>query len=102
MLTWMIYALSISVIVGVAAFVAEMLARQRRSPSRGYWLLAIVASLAIPTAMTSVSVETPEIFRPILQQNVIALSQVTSPQLSPTKWVESRASVATEFRSHDS
>ena len=59
MLTWMIYAVSVSAVLSVAALIAEHSARQRRSPSRWFWLLAIVASLAIPAAMTSISIEIP-------------------------------------------
>jgi len=57
MLTWMIYAVSVSAVLSAAALIAEHSARQRRSSSRWFWLLAIVASLAIPAAMTSVSID---------------------------------------------
>ncbi len=94
MLTWMIYALSVSAVLSVAALIAEHSARQRRSPSRGFWLIAIVASLVIPAIMTSVSIEIPADLKPSVPRNVIALHEITSTHLSPAVWVENHRSIA--------
>ncbi|CAB3725519.1 hypothetical protein LMG22037_05128 [Paraburkholderia phenoliruptrix] len=98
MLTWMIYAASISAVLSAAAFIAEHSARQRRSSSRWFWLLAIVASLAIPTAMTSVSIEIPAELRPSVPQNVIALHEITSTRLSPAVWIENHDGKSSTFQ----
>ena len=98
MLTWMIYAVSVSAVLSVAALIAEHSARDRRSPSRGFWLLAIVASLAIPALMTSVSVEIPEDLKPSVPPNVIALHKITSTRLSPAVWVENHDSGSSTFQ----
>jgi bla regulator protein blaR1 len=98
MLTWMIYALSVSAVLSVAALIAEHSARQRRSPSRGFWLLAIVASLVIPAIMTSVSIEIPADLKPSVPRNVIALHEITSTNLSPAVWVENHDSGSSTFQ----
>jgi len=61
MLTWMIYAVSVSAVPSIAALIAEHSARQRRSPGRWFWLLTIVASLAIPAVTTLVSIATTQV-----------------------------------------
>ncbi|MFM0730504.1 M56 family metallopeptidase [Paraburkholderia sediminicola] len=98
MLTWMIYAVSVSAVLSVAALIAEHSARQRRSPSRWFWLLAIVASLAIPSVMTSVSIEIPGDLMPSVPRNVIALHEITSTHLSPAVWVENHDSGSSTFQ----
>lgn len=98
MLTWMIYALSVSAVLSVAALIAEHSARQRRSPSRGFWLIAIVASLVIPAIMTSVSIEIPADLKPSVPRNVIALHEITSTHLSPAVWVENHDSDSSTFQ----
>jgi bla regulator protein blaR1 len=98
MLTWMIYAVSVSAVLSAAALIAEHSARQRRSSSRWFWLLAIVASLAIPAAMTSVSIEIPVELRPSVPQNVIALHEITSTRLSPAVWIENHDGGSSTFQ----
>lgn len=98
MLTWMIYAVSVSAVLSAAALIAEHSARQRRSSSRWFWLLAIVASLAIPAAMTSVSIEIPVELRPSVPQNVIALHEITSTHLSPAIWIENHDGSSSAFQ----
>ncbi|MFM0373553.1 M56 family metallopeptidase [Paraburkholderia aspalathi] len=98
MLTWMIYAVSVSAVLSVAALITEHSARQRRSPSRWFWLLAIVASLAIPAVMTSVSIEIPLNLKPSVPRDVIALHEITSTHLSPAVWVENHDSGSSTFR----
>jgi bla regulator protein blaR1 len=103
MLTWMIYAVSVSAVLCVATLAAEQSARQRRAPSRWVWLLAIVASLVIPAVMTSVSIEIPTAVRPAVPRNVIALHEITSRHLSPAVWVDhydGGSSTLQEIESH--
>jgi len=98
MLTWMIYAVSVSVVLSAAALIAEHSARQRRSSSRWFWLVAIVASLAIPAAMTSVSIEIPVEIKPSVPKNVIALHEITSTRLSPAVWIENHDGNSSAFQ----
>jgi hypothetical protein len=94
----MVYAVSVSVVLSVAALIAEHSARQRPSPSRWFWLLTIVASLAIPAVTTSVSIDIPVELRPSVPQNVIALHELTSMHLSPAVWVENHGSGSLAFQ----
>jgi bla regulator protein BlaR1 len=98
MLTWMIYAVSVSAVLSAAALIAEHSAQQRRSSGRWFWLLAIVASLAIPAGMTSVSIEIPVELRPSVPQNVIALHEITSTHLSPAVWIENHDGGSSTFQ----
>ena len=98
MLTWMIYAVSVSAVLSLAALIAEHSARQRRSASRWLWLLAIVASLAIPAVTTLVSIDIPAELRPSVPKDVIALYEITSMHLSPAVWVENHGSSSVAFR----
>src|SRR5471032_1709439 len=98
MLTWMIYAVSVSVVASVVALAAEHSARQRRTPGRWFWLLSIVASLAIPSVTTLVSIEIPAELRPSVPQNVIALHEITSMHLSPAVWVENHGGGSSTFQ----
>jgi hypothetical protein len=60
MLAWMMYALTVSLLLtGAAACVAHC-ARQRGAPSRFIWAACIAASLLIPAAISSVSIELPQ------------------------------------------
>lgn len=99
MLTWMIYAVSVSAVLCVAALVAEHSARHRRSSSRWFWLLAIIASLLIPAVMTFVSIQIPEAIRPAVSTNIITFHEITSTRLSPAIWIESRDGGSSAFQS---
>jgi len=98
MLTWMIYAVSVSAVLSVAALIAEHSARQRRSSSRWYWLLSIVASIVIPAVMTSVSIDIPVALSSSVPKNGIALHEITSTHLSPAIWVENHDSNSIAFQ----
>ncbi|MGV7241494.1 M56 family metallopeptidase [Caballeronia sp. M23-90] len=98
MLTWMIYAVSVSAVLSAAAFTAEHSLRNRRKASRWLWLLAIVASLAIPVAMSSVSIEIPLDLRSSVPRNVIALHEMTSTHFSPAIWIENHDGDSSGFR----
>ena len=59
MLAWMLYVIMVTLLLSVGAYVAERAARLRRGRSRWIWLTAIVASLALPTIIASVTVQLP-------------------------------------------
>jgi beta-lactamase regulating signal transducer with metallopeptidase domain len=60
MLAWMMYALTVSLLLTGAAACAAHCARQRGAPSRFIWAACIAASLLIPAAISSVSIELPQ------------------------------------------
>jgi bla regulator protein BlaR1 len=88
MLTWMAYAVSVSLILAVAALCAEHLARRRRTASRWYWLISLTTSLLMPTAVSSISIKVPQVLDSTVSQKAAAPQQVTSPHLSPFTWID--------------
>ena len=60
MLSWMLYAMIVSLLIGVAALALERSAQVRRKPSRLLWGMGIVASLAMPFIAPRVAVQRPE------------------------------------------
>src|SRR4051812_45884749 len=59
MLFWMLYAVVVSLLIGLAALALERSAHVRREPARLLWGIGIVASLAIPFTASRVSVQIP-------------------------------------------
>jgi bla regulator protein BlaR1 len=88
MLPWMEYAISVSLVLAIAALCAEHLARRRHAASRWYWLIAITTSLLIPTAMSSISIKVPQVLNSPVPEKVVALRQVTSAHFSPFTWID--------------
>jgi bla regulator protein BlaR1 len=101
MFAWMIYVILVTLLLGVAARAAEHAARLRRSPSRWFWTLAIIASLLLPTIIASVSIQLPSIVSSAVPQKMIALREVTSTRLSPLAWMNAHAVNAATSRSMD-
>lgn len=87
MLTWMLYVLVITLLLGGAALAAEYAARRRRAPTRWLWAAAIVCSLIVPTLISSVSIQTPAGGTPPAARKVTALRELTSIQVVPLAWV---------------
>lgn len=81
MAAWMIYVVVVSAALSVAAWLAEQAARQRRTASRWLWVLALLASLLLPTVVSSVSIQMPEVFRSVLPQKPIVLRDAASMRL---------------------
>jgi beta-lactamase regulating signal transducer with metallopeptidase domain len=61
MLSWMLYSIVVSLLMGVAALVLERSAQIRRRPTRWLWGACIVASLAIVVIPSRVPVQIPEV-----------------------------------------
>lgn len=101
MLAWMLYVAMVTLLLSGAAFAAERNARLRRVATRWIWLCAILASLLLPTAIASVSLQMPPMFSPNVPRQLVALRQVTSRQLSPAFWVADAHGAAPEWRSLD-
>lgn len=90
MLIWMLYVICVSVLLAGAALAAEHAARLRRSATRGWWISSIVASLVLPAAITSVSIQLPRIptlVSPSAAQEIVTLREHTAPSLSPAVWL---------------
>lgn len=98
MLAWMIYALSVSMVLSLAALFAEQFARHRQRASRWCWLGSIVGSILIPTMVTSVALDIPSEKGDSMSPKVIALHEITSTRLSPAIWVEDRESGSAIFQ----
>lgn len=86
MLAWMAYTVTVGALLSLAAFGAEQVAQARRAPARWIWLLAIAASLALPTAMPSLSIELPAAATHAGAARTVALRQLASPTLTPAAW----------------
>ena len=92
MLAWMLYVILITLLLGAAALAAERAALLRRTRTRWIWALAILASLAIPTLIASVSVQLPSLLIPTVTHKITALREVTAIQLAPLTWAREQSS----------
>jgi bla regulator protein BlaR1 len=102
MLAWMLYAIMVSLLLSIGAFVAERAARLRQARTRWIWITAIVASLALPTVIASVTVQLPSIMAPAVAEKVVVLREVTTQALSPVMWVSGSAAEPAGWRDFDS
>jgi beta-lactamase regulating signal transducer with metallopeptidase domain len=87
MLAWMVYVLTVSVILCAAALAAEFLARARRRSTRWIWMAAILGSLLLPTVIASVSLRLGDVFGLSASTKVVAIRELTSTHLSPASWL---------------
>jgi beta-lactamase regulating signal transducer with metallopeptidase domain len=90
MLAWMIYVIAVSLLLGLAALAFEGSARLRRRSTRGLWVASMIASLLLPLAISSVSVQLPSITRavdPATPGKIVALRQMTASEFSPSAWL---------------
>ena len=90
MLSWMLYVIVVTLLLSGAALAAEYAARLRRARTRWIWALTIVASLAIPTIIASVSVQVPSLVAPTVSRKITALREMTSVRVAPLTWVRER------------
>ena len=60
MLSWILYSIVVSLLMGLAALALERSAQIRRRPARWLWATCMVASLAIPFVPSGVPVQIPE------------------------------------------
>src|SRR6478735_1786295 len=61
MLSWMLYSIVVSLLMGLAALALERSAQIRQGPARWVWATCMVASLAIPFIPSEMPVQLPEI-----------------------------------------
>jgi bla regulator protein blaR1 len=81
MLAMMIYVLVIGVLLSLAALIAEFAARQRGGSRRWIWMVTIVASIALPLIIPSVTVQVPELIKPVDSPKSIVLRETTSVKM---------------------
>jgi len=82
MLAWMIYAVLVATALSGAALIAERAARHRRMPTRWPWMIAIAASLLLPMAIATVSIQLPHSIEPASSPRSFALRDTTSIPLT--------------------
>jgi bla regulator protein BlaR1 len=102
MLAWMLYVIMVTLLLSVGAYLAERAARLKRARTRWIWITAIVASLALPTLVSSVSIELPNVMAAPVAQKVVALRDATTQVLSPVMWVSGSAAEPHGWRNFDS
>jgi len=82
MLSWMLYSIVVSLLMGLAALALERSAQIRQRPARWLWATCMVASLAIPFIPSRDSVQVPETTR----ADRATFSEIlTSPQTTATE-----------------
>ena len=91
MLAWMLYVVMVSLLLSIGAFLAERAARLKRVETRWIWMTAIVASLLLPTLISSVALELPDVLGESVASKYVSLRQATSQHLSPAVWIAGSA-----------
>jgi beta-lactamase regulating signal transducer with metallopeptidase domain len=97
MLAWMVYVLVVSLALSAAALAVEKAALARRASTRWVWGLAILASLLLPMAISSISSGSPAApvaVGPAVSHSNFPLRRPTSDELSPAIWVSDSAGPA--------
>jgi bla regulator protein BlaR1 len=94
MLAWMAYTVTVGTLLSLAAFGAEQVAQARRAQARWIWMLALAASLALPAAMPSLSIELPAVGTHAGAARTVALRQLASPALTPAAWAPRQSAPA--------
>ncbi len=102
MLAWMLYVIMVTLLLSIGAYVAERASRLKRGRTRWIWITAIVASLALPTIVSSVSIELPSIVTPAVAQKMVVLRDATTQVLSPVMWISGSAAEPRGWRDFDS
>lgn len=87
MIAWISYTIVVTLLLGAAALAAEHAARVRGAATRWTWALAIVASMLLPSVISSVSVQVPNLFAAAPASHLIALRDATSASLAPARWI---------------
>jgi bla regulator protein blaR1 len=87
MFAWALYAMCISLCLGLAAAAAERALRLRRRATRWVWLAALVASIAIPALISFVAVEIPRYAGEEPDTVLLRLRDTTAQSLAPERWI---------------
>ncbi len=86
MLEWMGYTVAVSLLLSLGALAADYAARARRAPGRWIWAAAMLASLALPAAMSQVTIALPTVLAHEGAPTGLPLRAMTSPTLTPQHW----------------
>jgi hypothetical protein len=91
MAAWILYVLLVSLLLGLAAWFFEHSALMRKKGTRWLWGASIIASLALPFVISSITVQLPSLTRPIPAPQpgapAVALRQMTESALAPAHWI---------------
>src|SRR5579863_967263 len=90
MAAWILYVLMVSLLLGLAALSFEKAALLRKAGTRWLWVAGIVASLAVPFVISSITVQIPDLTRRLPAADhapAVALRQMTESALSPSLWI---------------
>lgn len=104
MLAWMAYINLVSLLLGLSALAFERSARLRKTNTRWLWGTSLLASLLVPIAVSSISVQMPLLTNggePGASAKTVILRQMTLPQLSPSDWLAESLGEAAEARGLD-
>src|SRR4051812_23423640 len=84
MLSWMLYSMVVSLLMGLATLAFERSAQIRRRPARWLWAVCMVASLAIVFIPSKVSLQIPEMTRAdrTIFSEVLTIPQTTAIETS--------------------
>jgi len=95
MLAWMLYGLVVSALLGLAALAAERSVHIRKASTRWLWAAAILASLILPTVISSVSIQVPRFSSGVPshapQADATPLRELTSGAIAPSAWLDAAA-----------
>lgn len=87
MLAWILYAMCVALLLGVAALLVERILRLWRRATRWVWLAVLVAAVFVPASMSFVAIELPSIAADQEETVLFRLREATAPSLSPQRWV---------------
>ncbi|HEX4098790.1 MAG TPA: M56 family metallopeptidase [Caulobacteraceae bacterium] len=90
MLAWILYVWVVTILLSAAAYAAERSAEIRGASTRWLWVTAIVASLALPGIIATVSIQAPQLTAAIdhaTPARLVTLRQMTSSVLAPSAWL---------------
>lgn len=90
MIAWLGYTILVTLLLSAAAFAAERAARALHAPTRWIWAATIVASLLLPTAISSISIELPNIFAPSSASHALVLRDATAVRVAAPQWIAKR------------
>jgi Zn-dependent protease with chaperone function len=93
MLGWMLYFVTVSAVLSLAALAAEHAARLRGAATRWTWCQAMIGSLVVPALMCCVSIQLPDLGAASgAAHGAVALRTLTWPALAPAALLPAPAS----------
>ena len=78
MLATIIYVVIVGVLLSAAALLAEYATKQRGTPRRWIWMVAITASLLLPLIISNVTIQVPDLIKSAHTKQSIVLREATS------------------------